>query len=90
MLGEAKLMKGQNTDVEINMIRNRTGLISTSGATMIDLKRERRFELAGEWTDRHFYLQINRQRYLEKISIHRLKCCFSTGSCLWGGKGLPE
>ena len=56
MLAEAKLMKGQNADNEINMIRNRAGLPSISGATMTDLKRERRCELAGEWTDRHFDL----------------------------------
>ena len=56
MLAESKLMKGQNADVEINMIRNRAGLPNITGATMIDLKRERRCELAGEWTDRHFDL----------------------------------
>lgn len=56
MLAEAKLMKGQNADIEINRIRNRAGLASISGATMTDLKRERRCELAGEWTDRHFDL----------------------------------
>lgn len=56
MMAEAKLMKGQNADTEINMIRNRAGLASISGATMTNLKRERRCELAGEWTDRHFDL----------------------------------
>ncbi|MGA9639284.1 RagB/SusD family nutrient uptake outer membrane protein [Flavobacterium sp.] len=56
MLAEAKLMKSQNADTEINLIRNRAGLKSISGATMVDLKRERRCELAGEWTDRHFDL----------------------------------
>jgi hypothetical protein len=56
MLAEAKLMKGQNADLEINMIRNRAGLTSITGATMKNLKTERRCELAGEWTDRHFDL----------------------------------
>jgi len=56
MLAEAKLMKGQNADTEINMIRHRAGLTDISGATMVDLKRERRCELAGEWTDRHYDL----------------------------------
>jgi len=56
MLAEAKLMKGQNADTEINMIRRRAGLADLSGATLTDLKRERRCELAGEWTDRHFDL----------------------------------
>jgi starch-binding outer membrane protein, SusD/RagB family len=56
MKAEAKLMKGENADAEINMIRNRAGLVAISGATMTDLKRERRCELAGEWADRHFDL----------------------------------
>lgn len=56
MKAEAKLMQGKNADTEINQIRNRAGLSSISGATMTDLKRERRCELAGEWTDRHFDL----------------------------------
>jgi starch-binding outer membrane protein, SusD/RagB family len=56
MKAEAKLMKGENADAEINMIRNRAGLVAISGATITDLKRERRCELAGEWADRHFDL----------------------------------
>ncbi|MDY3406876.1 RagB/SusD family nutrient uptake outer membrane protein [Riemerella anatipestifer] len=50
---EAKLMQGKNADTEINMIRVRAGLSPKSGNTMTDLKRERRNELAGEWSDRH-------------------------------------
>ncbi len=50
---EAKLMQGKNADAEINMIRKRAGLAPISGATMTDLKHERRMELAGEWADRH-------------------------------------
>jgi hypothetical protein len=56
MKAEAKLMQGKNADDEINMIRDRAGLLPSSGATMTDLKRERRCELAGEWTDHHYDL----------------------------------
>lgn len=56
MLAESKLMKGQNGDVEINLIRKRAGLASITNASITDLKRERRCELAGEWTDRHYDL----------------------------------
>ncbi len=50
---EAKLMQGKNADAEINMIRNRAQLPSITGATMDDLKKQRRCEFAGEWADRH-------------------------------------
>jgi hypothetical protein len=50
---EAKLMQGKNADAEINAIRNRAGLTSVSGATMAELKKQRRCEFAGEWADRH-------------------------------------
>ena len=50
---EALLMQGQNADTEINLIRERAGLAPISNATMDDLKRERRSELAGEFSDRH-------------------------------------
>ncbi|ASK30890.1 RagB/SusD family nutrient uptake outer membrane protein [Chryseobacterium sp. T16E-39] len=50
---EAKIMMGQNADIEINMIRTRAGLASKNGCTLADLKHERRCELAGEWADRH-------------------------------------
>lgn len=50
---EAKLMQGKNADKEINLIRNRAGLASKTNCTMKDLKKERRCELAGEWSDRH-------------------------------------
>lgn len=53
---EALLMQGQNADNEINLIRERAGLAPISGATMDDLKRERRSELAGEFSDRHLDL----------------------------------
>lgn len=40
-------------DTELNKIRKRAGLLPKSGMTLVDLKRERRNELAGEWADRH-------------------------------------
>ncbi|WP_316742906.1 RagB/SusD family nutrient uptake outer membrane protein [Pedobacter antarcticus] len=40
-------------DSELNKIRTRAGLAPKTGMTMVDLKRERRNELAGEWADRH-------------------------------------
>lgn len=40
-------------DTELNKIRKRAGLLAKSGMTLVDLKRERRNELAGEWADRH-------------------------------------
>lgn len=53
---EAKLMKGENADAEINMIRDRAGLAPKTNCTMEDLKHERRCEFAGEFADRHFDL----------------------------------
>lgn len=40
-------------DTELNKIRKRAGLLPKSSMTLVDLKRERRNELAGEWADRH-------------------------------------
>lgn len=53
MKAEALLMQGLSGDQEINKVRDRAGLAPLSGATMADLKRERRVEFAGEFTDRH-------------------------------------
>lgn len=50
---EAALKQGKNADIEINLIRKRAGLTPITGATLKDLKHERRCELAGEWSDRH-------------------------------------
>ncbi|PSL46189.1 putative outer membrane starch-binding protein [Chitinophaga niastensis] len=50
---EALLMQGQNADKEINQVRHRAGLAPLTNATMVNLKHERRCELAGEWADRH-------------------------------------
>lgn len=53
---EDALMQGKNGDEEINRVRNRAGLSSISNATMEDLKRERRCELAGEYANTYFDL----------------------------------
>ncbi|WP_291906132.1 RagB/SusD family nutrient uptake outer membrane protein [Chitinophaga sp. CB10] len=53
---EAMIMQGKSGDNEINQLRARAGLAPVSGATMANLKHERRCELAGEWADRHFDL----------------------------------
>ncbi|MBK1438849.1 RagB/SusD family nutrient uptake outer membrane protein [Parapedobacter sp. ISTM3] len=53
MKAEALIMQNQNADAPINQIRNRAGLPSITGATLADLKRERRSEFAAEYTDRH-------------------------------------
>jgi len=50
---EAELMQSKNADIEINMIRKRAGLAAIQNATMDELKKQRRCELAGEWADRH-------------------------------------
>jgi hypothetical protein len=56
MKAEALLMQGENADVEINKVRDRAGLAPVTGATMDNLKHERRVELAGEFANRHFDL----------------------------------
>jgi len=53
MKAEAQIKQGKSGDTEINLVRNRAGLLPVSGATMVDLKRERRSEFAAEYTDRH-------------------------------------
>ncbi|MCD9015288.1 RagB/SusD family nutrient uptake outer membrane protein [Parachryseolinea silvisoli] len=56
MSAEAKIKQGKSGDAEINEVRDRADLDPINGATLDDLKHERRCELAGEWTDRHFDL----------------------------------
>ena len=53
---EALIMQGQNGDAPLNAVRDRAGLLPITGATMDDLKQERRVELAGEFANRHFDL----------------------------------
>ncbi|RAJ11086.1 putative outer membrane starch-binding protein [Chitinophaga skermanii] len=50
---EARIMQGKSGDDEINLTRKRAGLKPITGATLADLKKERRAELAGEWANRH-------------------------------------
>ncbi|SFU40015.1 Starch-binding associating with outer membrane [Pustulibacterium marinum] len=56
MKSEALIMQGQNGDAPLNLVRDRAGLNPVSGATIDDLKHERRVELAGEFANRHFDL----------------------------------
>ena len=56
MKAEALIMQGQNGDASLNLVRDRAGLAPVSGATLEDLKHERRVELAGEFANRHFDL----------------------------------
>jgi len=53
---EALIMQGQNGDGPLNQVRQRAGLAPKSGATIEDLKQERRVELAAEYADRHLDL----------------------------------
>lgn len=53
---EALIMQGLNGDAPLNEVRARAGLAPVSGATMQNLKHERRVELAGEFANRHFDL----------------------------------
>lgn len=53
---EAQIMQGKNGDAPLNLVRARAGLEPITGATMDDLKHERRVELAGEFADRHLDL----------------------------------
>lgn len=45
MLAEAKIQQGKSGDVEINLVRNKAGLSPKTGATLEDLKMEKRLEL---------------------------------------------
>jgi len=56
MKSEALIMQGMNGDEPLNLVRARAGLQPINGATMADLKHERRVELAAEYTDRHLDL----------------------------------
>ena len=53
MKAEAQIMLGQNGDDAINQVRTRAGLPAISGATMDDIKYERRAEFAGELFGRY-------------------------------------
>ncbi len=53
MKAEALIMQGQNGDMSLNLVRERAGLNPLSGATIADLKYERRAEFAGELFGRY-------------------------------------
>lgn len=53
---EALIWQGQNGDDPLNEVRVRAGLSPKTNATKDDLKHERRCELAGEHSNRHFDL----------------------------------
>lgn len=46
---EAKVRKGQNGDVPLNLVRQRAGLAAITGATVANIIDERRAEFACEW-----------------------------------------
>lgn len=84
MKAEALLMLNQNADQEINLIRRRAGLPEIQGATLDDLKRERRSELAGEWTDRHFDLV----RWGDAQSVYAQPSHHADGHEIYGGRNF--
>jgi hypothetical protein len=81
---EAEIMQGKNADKEINMIRSRAGLKSLTGATLKDLKHERRVELAGEWSDRNFDLV----RWGDAQATYAQPLHGSDGSIVWKARSF--
>jgi hypothetical protein len=81
---EAEIMQGKNADKEINMIRTRAGLKSLTGATLKDLKHERRVELAGEWSDRNFDLV----RWGDAQATYAQPLHGSDGSIVWKARSF--
>jgi hypothetical protein len=81
---EAKIMQGKNADAEINMIRQRAGLNTITGATLKDLKHERRCELAGEWADRHFDLV----RWGDAQAVYAQPLHAADGSVAWQARNF--
>jgi hypothetical protein len=79
---EAKLMQSKNADADINQIRNRAGLTSISGASMTDLKKQRRCELAGEWADRHRDLV----RWGDAQSVYAQPLHGYSGAVIWAAR----
>ncbi len=84
MKAEAKLMQGKNADDEINAIRLRAGLTPLTGAVMTDLKRERRCEFAGEWTDRHWDLV----RWGDAQTVYAQPLHHYNGSVIYEGRAF--
>ncbi|MCB4797945.1 RagB/SusD family nutrient uptake outer membrane protein [Neotamlana laminarinivorans] len=56
MKAEALIMQGLDGDEPLNLVRDRAGLNAITGATLENLKNERRVEFAGEFANRHFDL----------------------------------
>lgn len=54
MNAEAKIRKGQNGDVQVNLVRNRAKLASISNVTLTQLLDERHAELICEWWGERF------------------------------------
>jgi len=81
---EAEIMQGKSGDAEINMIRQRAGLAPVSGATMVNLKHERRVELAGEWSDRNFDLV----RWGDAQAVYAKPLHGSDGSVVWPARNF--
>lgn len=88
---EAELMQGKNADNELNMIRKRAWGSSDenhypklSGATMNDLKSERRRELAGEWSDRHRDLV----RWGDAQAAYAKPLHGAAGQAIWGARNF--
>ncbi|GGH07101.1 RagB/SusD family nutrient uptake outer membrane protein [Mucilaginibacter phyllosphaerae] len=81
---EAKLMQGKNADTEINLVRQRAGLAAITGATMANLKHERRVELAGEWSDRNFDLV----RWGDAQATYAKPLHGATGSVVWKARNF--
>jgi len=54
MNAEAKIRKGQNADVQVNLVRNRVKLSSISNVTLQQLLDERHAELICEWWGERF------------------------------------
>lgn len=79
---EAQLMLNQNADDAVNQIRTRAGLAPISGATMDDLKRERRSEFAGEWTDRHWDLV----RWGDAAEVYSQPIIHADGHTVYSGR----
>ncbi|WP_252737287.1 RagB/SusD family nutrient uptake outer membrane protein [Reichenbachiella agariperforans] len=76
---EALIADGKNGDIPLNIVRDRAGLPALSNATMDELKTERRCELAGEWSDRHFDLV----RWGDADAVYALPLHAHDGSEAW-------
>lgn len=81
---EAKLMQNKNADAELNEVRKRTGLPNLTNATMSDLKKERRLELAGEWANRH----VDLVRWGDAKAAYSKPLHGATGAEIWPARNF--